>query len=102
MTRNGYVTSAGFAWDSGQAVVGGDCDFDGDCDSRLRLRFRFRRQKKALDFSYPHRVDQFMLGTTFRNGDDPREPSDAPAAGRRTVGAAELRPRVIANVDAFA
>jgi len=46
--RNGYVTSAGFAWDSGQAAVGGDFDCDFDCDSRLRLRLRFRRQKKAL------------------------------------------------------
>ena len=42
--RNGYVTSAGFAWDSGQAAVGGDFDFDFDFDSRLR----FRRQKKTL------------------------------------------------------
>ncbi|MFZ4395107.1 MAG: hypothetical protein ACOYOU_05705, partial [Kiritimatiellia bacterium] len=52
-----------------------DCDFD----------FDFEDRRRRLFFSYPHRGDQFMLGTAFGNGDDLRERSDAPAACWWTV-----------------
>ena len=57
--------------------VDSDPDFDSDFEERRRL---------TLLLIATFLCNPFALGAAFRTSDDPREPSDAPAAVCRQVG----------------
>jgi len=73
------------------ATVGPDPDFDSDFEDKMRRWiFDLRRTSQP--------GDQFVLGATLIKGDDPREPSDAPAAVARLALSPRCGPLVIADV----